>query len=271
MIKPSNTTENIINLLGTSWPLSLKEISAQLHKYSESKVTYQAIHKQVKQLVEEKVLEKGDNKYKINVDWIKKEKDYFAYLEDCYLNKRDIFVEIQKTGFISHSFNFSVELGKLLLDFFTKLPNPENKSIIFRQTWLYPPFSLSTKEYDQMIGVIKSTKVYLTAENETLMDKSFKEEYESLGAKVKTKIKNSNPYDTIVHGDYIMFIYFPEGFLTRWEKSCKKSKGSKHILFGKMLFLLYKYRKKFNLTIIKNQENADQIRTETLKLFKKRK
>ena len=75
------------------------------------------------------------------------------------------------------------------MDFFTKLPNEKNAPIVFRQSWLYPPFSLSTKEYEKMIDVIKSNKVYLTSENEILMDKSFKAEYESFGAKVKTKIK----------------------------------------------------------------------------------
>jgi hypothetical protein len=267
MLKPSSTSENIINLLGTSWPLSLKEIYAQITKYNSSSVSYQAIHKQIKQLLDDDILEKEESKYKLNLAWIKKEKEYFKYLENNYSNGKDIFVEVQKTGFVSHSFNFSIEVGKILIDFFTKIPNDANKCIVFRQSWLYPPFSLSTIEYETMISVIKKTKVYLTSENETLMDKSFKEEYESFGAKVKTKIKNSNPYDTIVHGDYVMFIYFPEGFLSRWESACKSSKGAKTILFAKMLPLLYKYRKKFNLTIIKNEESADQIRKESLKLF----
>ena len=268
MIKPLNTTENIINLLETNWPLSLKEICVQITKCNIRGVSYQAVHKQVKKLLEKNILEKNNNKYKLNIDWIRKEKDHFYYLENCYSNQRDIFVEVQKMGFVNYSFNFSVEVGKILLNFFTKIPNEKNKCIVFRQSWLYPPFSLSTNEYGIMVSVIKKTHVYLTSENETLMDKSFKEEYESFGAKVKTKLKNSNPYDTIVHGDYIMFIYFPEGFLNRWEKACVSSKGSKTILFAQMLPLLYKYRKKFNLTIIKNKESADQIRKETLKIFK---
>jgi hypothetical protein len=134
---------------------------------------------------------------------------------------------------------------------------------------LYPPFSLSIKDYKRMGDIIKKNNIYTISENETIMDKSFKKEYENLGVKVKTKIKNSNPYDTIVCGDYIMFVYFPEGFLKGWEKSCRESRGSKAILFGKMLPLLYNYKKKFNLTIIKNPENADQIRKESLRFFNK--
>jgi len=270
MLKPSKTTENIVSLLGSKWPLSLKEINAQLNKYSVPNISYQAIHKQIKQLLNEGVLEKEGTKYKLSVIWIKKEKDKFEDLENSYSNKKDIFAEVQKMDFVSYSFNFSVELGKILLDFFIKIPNEENKSIVFRQSWLYPPFSLSNKEYENMIDIIKDTRVYLTSENETLMDKSFKSEYESFGARVRTGVKNSNPYDTIVHGDYVMFIYFPEGFLSRWAKACNDSRGSKLILFSKMLPLLYKYRRKFNLTIIKNSENANQIRKETLKLFKKK-
>jgi hypothetical protein len=269
MSKQSTTSENIINLLGTRWPLSLKEVFADLSKYSDSKVTYQAVHKQVKHLLDKKILEKDTNKYKLSIDWIAKEKDFFEYLENNYLNKIDFISEVKRKGFVSHSFNFSVELGTILLDFLTKIPASENQPIIFRQTWLYPPFSLSKKDYERMNQTISAKKVFLTSENKTLMDKSFKAEYESLGAKVLMNIKNSNAYDTIVHGDYILFVYFPEGFLKRWEKACKDSKGSQTILFAKMLPLLYKYRKKFNFTIIKNAENAEQIRKETMKIFNK--
>jgi hypothetical protein len=91
MPKPENTKENIINLLGTTWPLSLKEIFNHLKKYNNSKVSYQGIHKQVKQLLDENTLEKNDLKYQLNINWIKKEKDYFKYLENNYSNKKDFF------------------------------------------------------------------------------------------------------------------------------------------------------------------------------------
>ena len=80
--------ELIIKILSSTWPISVKEISSILRKGYNVKVSYQAVHKAVNELLRKKILTKNSQKsYELNTDWIKEVKQFSLKLEQSYLQR----------------------------------------------------------------------------------------------------------------------------------------------------------------------------------------
>jgi predicted transcriptional regulator len=57
--------------LREEWPLSLKEIYFCIVREHGLNISYQAVHKALKQLVESRVLEKREKRYCLSIEWIR--------------------------------------------------------------------------------------------------------------------------------------------------------------------------------------------------------
>lgn len=101
--KPS-TRDLIISILGDQWPLSAKEISTRLGKKSDAQVSYQAVHKLLAQLCEEKVLEKSAGRYQLAKAWIADVKQFITSLENKYESKETFLAGIAE---FKNSFEFT--------------------------------------------------------------------------------------------------------------------------------------------------------------------
>ena len=76
--KKRNVRETIISILSREYPLSIKKIFNKVKKEYHLDVTYQAVFKLIKEMIEDSVLEKSDKEYKLNfhmspeaVEWFK--------------------------------------------------------------------------------------------------------------------------------------------------------------------------------------------------------
>jgi hypothetical protein len=84
----NSTTDAIISLLGSKWPLSARKIHHAIRKKHIQKISYQAVHKALQRLVERKVLSKEDNEYYLNPNWIKRMKLKIVNIEKAYANQK---------------------------------------------------------------------------------------------------------------------------------------------------------------------------------------
>jgi Fe2+ or Zn2+ uptake regulation protein len=84
----ANTTrDSIIELLSSEWPLSAKTIHHRIKRKTEKTVTYQAVHKMLNNLVEQKVVEKEKGAYKLSSVWVNKIKEHIALIDEKYYGK----------------------------------------------------------------------------------------------------------------------------------------------------------------------------------------
>lgn len=74
----------VVTILGCKWPLSLKAVFFAVTKEYALSVSYQAVHKALKQLVENGIAVKEDGGYCLNIKWIKKIKQFGSNLEQAY-------------------------------------------------------------------------------------------------------------------------------------------------------------------------------------------
>ncbi len=78
----------IVAVLGCRWPLSLKSIYFAVTKEYAFRVSYQAVHKALKQLVQKGVVVKENREYSLSMEWIKNTKRFASNLEQAYSGER---------------------------------------------------------------------------------------------------------------------------------------------------------------------------------------
>ncbi|UCD07145.1 MAG: hypothetical protein JSW41_04945 [Candidatus Aenigmatarchaeota archaeon] len=108
----------IIYTLVSEWPLTVRRIYNKLKNNNEIDVTYQAVFKTVKELVEKDVLVEKDKNYMINVGWINMVRDIADMMKKRYLSAsgeseipRDVyFPDPRVTMFLS-------EVGKKITEY----------------------------------------------------------------------------------------------------------------------------------------------------------
>jgi hypothetical protein len=273
MIKSSNTVENIINLLGTEYPLSSKEIFNYLKKYGSSNISYQGVHKHIKQLLDEKILEKDKLKYKLNISWIKKEKDYFKYLENNYSGKKD---------FYTINLNFKKPLvlkftntRKLIL-FLVKILNDKKiigngpEIIISTSRHLYLPFNLNFNDFNTFKIMVKnSEKAYAISYNYSGLDKWIKTQYIKAGLDgVKIGIKDSLFDEGLfIHGDGIIEIKSSKKTKEVMDKIYNENNNIADLFKEIILKRSIKSELEFSVKIYQNPKIADLLRKQILNYF----
>lgn len=108
----------IIYTLVSEWPLTIRRIYNKLKTNNGVDVTYQAVFKTVKELVEKDVLVEKDKKYMINIGWINMVRDIADMMKKRYLSAsgeseipRDVyFPDPRVTMFLS-------EVGKNIVEY----------------------------------------------------------------------------------------------------------------------------------------------------------
>jgi len=267
-VKGRNTASVIITILSEEWPLSVKSIYQRVNKRHGLNVTYQAVHKTIGLLADKGTLTKVDKKYEINLNWVEKEKAQLDKISENYGEKTITYAQLENKGTINHSFKSLTEVAHFVMDFAIDFPNPENKETVFHWWTLYPPFSLSSTEFQRMKQTFVANNMYILCHSEMPLNKSFKEQYEKMGAHVKLGADTPFNPDTWVRGDYVCYMYFPADFRLKWDKY-SNSKSTLRLNFHMILHQLYDTKAKFNVVLTKNAIVADMIREQTLKQFKK--
>jgi hypothetical protein len=89
MAKPTSTKECIILLLSRQWPLSIKQIHSTLAKEYETDITYQAVHKLVQSMAEEKILDTTKGAWKLNPAWLAEQEQFFSHARQQYAGQKN--------------------------------------------------------------------------------------------------------------------------------------------------------------------------------------
>lgn len=83
--KKRNVREAIISLLSRKFPLTAKKIYFEIKKEYHLEVTYQAVFKMIKEMLEDGLLEKSEMEYQLNMVWIKQLENELGVIKHNYL------------------------------------------------------------------------------------------------------------------------------------------------------------------------------------------
>lgn len=257
--KGRDTKDLIINILSNEWPLSAKKIYNEIKKQGKN-VTYQAVHKAIKELLNEGILTKQAKEYSINSDYIKQIKDFGIRLESIYAKRGAAILEdLNKKGFVSLEFEKEIEMGKFLIDLVEDACTKDD-TIYLLWNFIWCPLTFSEHEYNQLKKISSTAKlIILTPVSEAIpIEKMFGDTWEKIGAEVNYASNFKSIFETIVYKDLIIDILYPH--------SSVKQRIDEHSIPVEKIDLEWHYKhilKEINpthLTITKNKKLVEEYK-----------
>jgi hypothetical protein len=101
----ASTKQKIISLLSDEWPLSAKRVHNNLKRAYGTELSYQGVHETLKEMEEQKVIEKKKNEYLLNIEWIQQSKKVLERVEKKYLQNQKIVIPENFSGSIEIEFD----------------------------------------------------------------------------------------------------------------------------------------------------------------------
>ncbi len=213
----SNSTKgNIIELLSNKWPLTARKIYKKLARDYALSITYQAVHKALKELTENKVLDKRKQGYLLNKEWIKQLGNFSEKMKDELENlgqKREVKT-IHKLIFNEHR-----EFIKFHLDFVEATIEKEKElEMIFHFRHVPYPHVLSNEELKRMKQLMPKMKWSILSKKSTPMGKWCAKQWRKMGVRVKLGADISADRMMILN-DYIINLYTTREAISKWDKA----------------------------------------------------
>jgi hypothetical protein len=271
--KPKKVKDAIISILTKEWPLSARKIYNRVRNMCLD-VSYQAVHKTINELLNNRIILRKDKEYALNKDWIDDVKNFAVNLSKVYEGK--ITMTMHKAfeqGFGSFTFDnvYSFYLG--ITKIFKRLSHESKKydGLVFAQVrHMYWALASSQKEYELLRDMFHSYKeLYILCRNDTKADRIAFEFYKLLNRKTHSifGINCADNSDMFAGGEYIIQVFFGEGMNRLLDKSYNEAEtvgGMK-----KLYNLIFNKKTEINVVVMKNQKLSEQMRKNVLSYFKK--
>jgi len=261
--------KNIVGILSETWPLTAKQVYNKLQRNYAVSVSYQAIHKHLKEMTNEKILLKNKDGYCINKEWIEKiQKNTELMSEKIKGNIKEINLkEMNEGDSVNFSFNGILDLGWFLIDKIMKAPNPEKKPGLALWRFCYSIIGLEEKHLTEFREVCKMNDWYVLVEEKNEADKMFGKTMQTYGVKeVKYGIKDcaTKLSDKVILGDYIAEIIYTKEFRMLWGQIYRLPKQLAKFNLGKHIQLMISPNYKMTVILTKNKKLAEEYRKEYL-------
>lgn len=266
----------LINLLISEWPLTLSQLHKKIKREYRINTSCQAVYKAISELNSEGVVLKQEKNYSIDLEWIKKLKEFSEHIENNYKEKDTLpliegLLKVKSENNVTVlTFNSMLELDKTWLkikkEYYSKITKPGE--ITFWEGnhcwWLlvYPEL-----EYDEM-ELVKKKKVkdFIINHNDTKLDLWTKKFYDMAGIGFKITKSKVN-CDLTVFGDTIMQVYWPEELKIKTDEIFEKYDSISNINLHSLLEKIFNKKTKIDLIITKNNEIAEQLKSKIKKEF----
>jgi hypothetical protein len=264
-----STKNAIIETVSEKFPLSAKEIYFSIKKNYGLSVTYQAIHKTIKELIENSILVKENNKYKISKIWVEEIKKFSKDLEKKYLKKEIYEDGVPSTVEVKSIWEFYMFILEMLQD---KNFSTNNKSICIQSEYVWISPIGTENEWNSLKEFLQENQIFVAIRSNTNFDKMMKRCWENVGVKYKLGVNTETSrlmMDIVIVGDYVLQAYFPEEFVTKIKEIYSNVKSIDDIKMDFVQDFFYKkYDPKINILIHQNKSLAEQLRKQTEKHFK---
>lgn len=220
-----NSTKNlIISLLGKQFPLTLKQI------FDEIKITrtlsYQALHKGIKELVDEGIVDKIEKQYFLNKNWVREQTKSYSYYYSNYFSSVYNPKQIDASSRIQvFRFTSVKEFLDFLIDSYVRDQMDQedhNIHISVRRISPFIPHSL----LPFIKKLCKQKKIHVLCRSDTAIDRAVAKFYKSLGVNIRTGAVIPH-YNNVCFGDLVFqyFFFFNEAYRKKLNSFSQRMKG----------------------------------------------
>ena len=167
----SPTKSLIIDLLSRVSPLSAKLVFEHVKRESKVPLTYQAVHKSLNELVQEKILLKSVSNYSLDPLWITGLKSFALDLSESMDRKGKIDLSDYH---ITVHFTHLLSMLRFIVGMYeSRFPNPEKKDSICIWKHPWPVIGFSDVEFGHLRKLLAASTHYAVCFNSTPLDKMF--------------------------------------------------------------------------------------------------
>ncbi len=266
----SELKELILSLLSSREDLTAKSIFQRVQDEHSSQVSYQAVHKTLRSLREQNVLEEKDKKYRLNSAWLSNLNSFVSKVEARRSGKSALeFGEIKNASSLTLPFDSYLDALYALLDNMDRdiAENKEPDVTVAHWSHSWPVTCVSKKEFEQLRRMMAFGAHYALVNSETALDSLLATFWKDLGKKMRLGIPCATSCDLLVTRDKVVQIFLSPPVRKGLNEVFNESDSGK-IDLAKFYSLVYGLKGNVSLIITRNSSLADQIRAETLSYFK---
>jgi len=273
--KSKNVREAIIMVLSKAWPLTARKIYNNIRKDGFS-ITYQAVHKVLKEMVGDEILLKEGTAYSIRPDWLENKKKYYDIIIDKISNDhKPSNEEVVNSELTKLEFTCLYEYYVRILDLFyhiAEMPYPtpaESEGPISAHLYhMYWIFSATDKNDKDIRFIMKhSPESFFICNGNTTTDRLIAKYFNELGINVKTGVSCAEACDIFTGGGFVIQTFFPKNLKKDLDKIFgnfeKNSTANIISIFDRM----YHNKTDIQVIISKNPKLEKQIYEETKSYF----
>ena len=273
-MKEKSTKNLIISVLTDEWPLKAKAIYNKVKAKNEKQITYQAVFKTIKAMMDDGVLHESEGMYSLNLSWIIESKEFFDHIEKVYIDNKGGNIPYSKAHLhdrVRYEFYTTLDLAVFIVKYFLSFPNPDKKPITLRWFTSYTMIGQPKASIEKIRKVASETDVYAIGKHNTRYDKFAAKAYQILAKRIKIKIGVDCPddFDYIVVGDYVGRVFFSPEIKKSINRFRWESRTISSFNLNRLLNIMYQEIKTPNIMIVeKDPEIANQVRQEIMSYFK---
>lgn len=263
------SVKNIVfSILSHEYPLKIIQLTNHIRKRYGLSVTFQAVRKAVKQLVESNVLVQEGTEYRINVEWVKKSKSSIDQLYETLVSKTTKEATLDSVGkeisvFTFTSLNKMMKFWQELIDDWFSKFNKNSYPYNYYQAGHIWEVLLHLEMEEKIMGQMKKkgVKPYAVTSSNTPLDRNIARFYKKIG--VKTSINNTSStfdktYYVGTYGDMIVQTSYPTSIVKELDNFFKKNTHLEKLDISELSKIVNK-KVQMKLTVIHNLEMAKQI------------
>jgi hypothetical protein len=259
-----NVKSIIIEIILNTRFINTKKIHNLLLKKYNRKVSYQAVHKALKEMQKDKILIKIGKEYSIDKDYIEKLEDFLNSLKKSQNSNFNIFEkkEVERLNFASMFELLGFIVNALDMKYFTDEYN-ENY-VWMKHFWQIPPNTPTKNIFQKWMEESKKTRVLVS--NNTLVDKLFSSYFKykyyprKNELKIKVGVKDDPGFELLIINDTIVQIYFPEEILGRINRLFSGFKNIINPTITNDITEISHMKTSINVVIIRNKEISDDYK-----------
>lgn len=265
-----STKDAIISILGSQWPLSVKDIFQIAKKEYGITVTYQAFHKMLIELEGKKVVVRTPAGFSLNPQWIEDIKYFSDQLSKTY-SRDPAVANFQNKDIVNLHFESLISSIRFIIHHFHgDFQNPQKKPRIclLEHPWL--PVGANETDWERIKEIFRVPYFGLYRGN-TPLDKFGNKITANLGKKSLNGIDYPADGDLVLEGDYVAQLFYPRELKNKLAEIFESSSTLENIDQFDMgiAYDLYTGNYPVKIVISKNVFLANSLRIEAIKLYEK--
>ena len=262
MFLGNSSRDFVVRALSEEWPLSAKEIFNRVSKESNKELSYQAIHKVLVSLTDEKILVKQNGKYLINLSWVEDSKDILDLLQKNLIAEKVVSPLNQK--FV---FNSVYEVDQFLVNSCKSLVPNSKDELMLQWIHFWIPLFISKETYKEMKGLILNSNFYSTTPNDSPIDKWCAKFWKDMGVKEKVGAKLGFDISFLVYQDLIIQVFYPAEIRKAIDNVYNSTDDPSKLDIDNFFSTVFEKKTKIPVLVSRNKEVADELKTQIKSFF----